>query len=133
MLNKIYQINMFNEALDHLFNYLIDTFPLYASDVLLSKSTLSLIKQGNPRLVMEQFMEFIEPYKSEILECNEDFFINFDKNCAIPNQHLMYGFKLKGIWESAKISDMQKARIWLYFHKLIAISVGGTAPKSRHI
>ena len=117
-MDKIYKIKVFNDTIDKFFDYLIETFPLYKSDVSLSRSSIELIRRGNPRLVIQQFIEYIEPYANKILNCDEEFFLNFDNYTDIPKEHMMYGLKLKGIWKSSNISNSQKAVIWLYFHKL---------------
>lgn len=117
-MDKIYKIKLFNDTIDSLFDYLIEAFPLYKSDVLLSKSSVLLIRRGNPRIIIQQFIEFVEPYKDKLLNCDEQFFLNFDKNINIPKEHIMYGFKLRGIWRSSDISINQKTMLWLYFHRL---------------
>lgn len=121
-MDHILSLKMFNELLDKFFDYLLETFPLYKGDVLLSKTSLDLIRRGNPKLVVDQFREYVSIHKREIFNCNEDFFLNFDKNCNVPSEHLMYGFKLKGIWTSTNITERQKAKIWLYFQKLVTLS-----------
>jgi hypothetical protein len=117
-MDKIYKIKLFNDTIDKLFDYLIETFPLYKSDVSLSKSSIELIRRGNPRLVIQQFIEYVDPYANRLLNCDENFFLNFDKNLNIPKEHVLYGLKFKGIWKSSNISRTQKAIIWLYFQKL---------------
>ena len=117
-MDKLYKIKVFNDTIDKLFDYLSETFPLYKSDVTLSKSSIELIRRGNPRLVIQQFVEFIEPYADKLLGCDEKFFTNFDNYKTLPKEHMMYGLKLKGIWKSSNISNSQKAMLWLYFHKL---------------
>ncbi len=117
-MDKLYKIKVFNDTIDKMFDYLSETFPLYKSDVSLSKSSIQLIRRGNPRLVIQQFVEFIEPYSDKLKNCDEKFFMNFDNYTNIPKEHMMYGLKLKGIWKSSNISNSQKAMIWLYFNKL---------------
>ena len=120
-MDKIIKIKIFNETIDKLFDYLSDTFPLYKSDVTLSKSSIELIRIGNPRLVIQQFVDFLEPYSDKLLTCDEKFFLNFDNYNNIPKEHILFGLKLKGIWNSSNITISQKAIIWLYFQKLYNI------------
>jgi len=71
-MNKILQIKKFNSTLDLMLDYLEKTFPVYASDFNLVKGTVSVIKAGNPRLVMENFTNAVLPYKAQILNCDEE-------------------------------------------------------------
>lgn len=121
-MNKIIQIKIFNDILDQFFNYLETNFPLFKSDLLLSKTTVNFVRNNNPRLIVEQFMYYISPYKKEIYNCNENFFLNFEKNLVkseLNTDNILLGMKIKNMWQSQNITDIQKANIWLFFQKLI--------------
>lgn len=121
-MNKIIQIKIFNDILDQFFNYLETNFPLFKSDLVLSKTTVNFVRNNNPRLIVEQFMYYISPYKKEIYNCNENFFLNFEKNLVkseLNTDNILLGMKIKNMWQSQNITDMQKANIWLFFQKLI--------------
>lgn len=122
-MNKIIQIKVFNDVMDQFFEYLENEFPYFRSDIVLTKSSIDLIKRSNPRLVVEQFVQYISPYSKQILECDEDFFLNFEQNMSLNKEHLLYGLKLKSMWmensnESEKVL-IQKATIFFYFQKLL--------------
>lgn len=81
-----------------------------------------LIRKSNPRLVVEQFMTYVGPYKKHILECDEDFFLNFETNLSkkdLTEENMVFGMKIKNIWYTKDITDTNKAHIWLYFQKLL--------------
>jgi hypothetical protein len=121
-MNKIVQIKVFNDILDQLFDYLECNFSFYKSDIILARSTMEFIRKGNPRLVVEQFMQYVGPYRKHISECNEDFFLNFDKNLnknELSIQNMLTGLKIKNMWTSPDTTDHQKAFVWLYFQKLL--------------
>jgi hypothetical protein len=120
-MNKIVQIKIFNDILDQFFDFLETNFVDFKSDLVLTRSTAEFIRNSNPRLVVEQFMGCVLPYKQQIFECDETFFINFEKNLAngLTNENLLMGLKIKKMWVSTDIQDNQKAYIWLYFQKLI--------------
>lgn len=120
-MNKIMQIKIFNDILDQFFDFLESNFVDFKSDLVLTRSTAEFIRNSNPRLVVEQFMGCVSPYKQQIFNCDEDFFINFEKNLAngLTNENLLMGLKIKKMWTSTDITDSQKAYIWLYFQKLI--------------
>lgn len=121
-MNKIIQIKIFNDVLDQFFDFLETNFPLFKSDLVLSKTTVNFIRNNNPRLIVEQFMFYISPYEKEIFKCNENFFLNFEKNLSksdLNTDNIIIGMKIKNMWNSPAITDIQKANIWLYFQKLI--------------
>ena len=121
-MSKIAQIKKFNDILDQLFNYLEDTFPFYKSDIILTKNSIHFIRKSNPRLVVEQFLEYVQPYSEQIFSCDEDFFMNFEQNMSLDQENMLYGLKLKSLWiQNTNISQTlyQKARIFDYFQKLL--------------
>lgn len=121
-MNRIVQIQIFNDLLNQLFEFLDANFPLFRSDILLTKSTVDLLKKSNPRLVVEQLMKCLNPYRDKIFSCNENFFIDFDKNLSssrLTTDDILFGIKLRNVWLSSDITDIQKAYIWMYFQKLI--------------
>jgi hypothetical protein len=120
-MNKIVQIKIFNDIIDQFFDFLETNFPSFRSNVVLTRSATQLIRRSNPRLVVEQFMSITGPYKQQIKECNEDFFLNFETNLSgeLDSENIVVGMKIKSMWNSPDTSDVQKAHIWLYFQKLI--------------
>ena len=123
-MNKIAQIKIFNDLMDQFFEYMECEFPYFRSDILLTKSSIDLIRRGNPRLVVEQFIHYIYPYSTQIMECDEDFFLNFEHNMGLNKENLLYGLKLKSIWLANSNKDnetvlRQKATIFYYFQKLL--------------
>jgi hypothetical protein len=121
-MNKIVQIKIFNDLLDQMFGYLEASFPDFKSELILTRSTTEFIRNSNPRLVVEQFMGIVLPYKAHIFDCNEDFFLNFEKNVGkktITSDNLLRGMRIKSMWLSPDTTDLQKAYIWRYFQQLI--------------
>lgn len=123
-MSKIAQIKKFNDILDQLFNYLEDTFPFYKSDIILTKNSIHFIRKSNPRLVVEQFLQYVQPYSEQIFSCDEDFFMNFEQNMSLDQENMLYGLKLKSLWLENGNTDTnkslrEKAYIFDYFHKLL--------------
>lgn len=121
-MNKIVQIKVFNDILDQLFEFLETNFVDFKSDVILARSTMEFIRNSNPRLVVEQFMTYVGRYRKYIFDCDENFFLNFDKNLPskeLTVDNLLTGLKIKNIWVSPEITEHQKAYIWLYFQRLL--------------
>lgn len=121
-MSKIVQIKIFNDILDQFLDYLELNFVYFKSDIILSRSAIEFIRKSNPRLVVEQYISTIEPYKTYIFNCNEDFFLNFDSinlsQIGFTQDDLVLISKIRNIWISSNITDNQKAHIWLYLQKL---------------
>jgi hypothetical protein len=123
-MNKIVQIKVFNDVLNQFFEYMENEFEYFRSDILLTKSSIDFIRRGNPRLVVEQFVQYITPYSKQIMECDEDFFLNFEQNMGLDKENILYGLKLKSIWMANSNQDhekilRQKATVFFYFQKLL--------------
>jgi hypothetical protein len=123
MNNIITHVNTFNELLSQFITFLENNINCCKSDLILVETTINILKQSNPRLVVLQFMDSIGPYKQEIINCNESFFLDFENNLqkdVLTQDNLLQGMKLKKMWTS-DIDEKCKARIFVYFHKLIKI------------
>jgi hypothetical protein len=121
-MNTIGHIKIFNTVLDQFLNYLKESFPYIRPDVLLAQSTVSMIRMGNPRLVVESFMNYASPYNEQIYRCDEDFFMDYKNNLIetdLTSDSLLFGEKLKKVWLSPDTTEVHKAHVWAYFHKLL--------------
>ena len=121
-MNKIIHIKIFNDILDQFLEYLEDNFYLFRSDIILVKTTIEFIRKSNPRLVVEQFMSYVSPYKEYVFNCDEHFFLNFDvnlKQIGLSPDNMIFGSKIRNIWISSDTTKKQKAYIWLYFQKML--------------
>lgn len=123
-MNKIVQIKIFNDILDQFFGYLENEFSYFRSDIILTKSSIEFIRKSNPRLVVEQFLEYVSPYSKQITECDDDFFLNFEQNMGLDKDNILYGLKLKSFWvensnQNPEKTLRQKATIFYYFQKLL--------------
>lgn len=121
-MSKIVQIKIFNDILDQFLDYLDENFKFFKSDLILIRNTMEFIRRSNPRLVVEQYMSYVGPYKKYIFNCDEEFFINFDTNLkqiGLTSDNIIFGSKIRNIWLSDSITKTQKAYIWLYFQRLL--------------
>ena len=120
-MNRIIHIKNFNGLLDQFFDFLHDSFPEFRSDFILARSTMEFVRRGNPRLVVEQFMDNVKPFQKYIFECDEDFFLTYEisQSNGVSRDDMLLGMKLKQIWRSGKITTKQRATIFYYFQKLI--------------
>jgi hypothetical protein len=118
-MSLIIHIKVFNDILEQFFEFLETEFEDFKSDIILTRAGVDFIRQTNPRLVIEQFMTMVEPFKSQIFNCDEEFFLDFKLLPGVSSEQSMLHSKVKKIWTSNNINNTQKAYIWLYFQKLI--------------
>jgi hypothetical protein len=120
-MNALVYIKIFNDILDKFFNYLEDTYPDQISDLILTKSTINMIRMSNPRLIVEQFVNTVGPYSKEIFACNENFFLRFNNiNGIEESSNFTTALKLREIWLES--DDIKKATIFYYFQKMLKSS-----------
>lgn len=119
-MNSLVHIKVFNNLLNDFLDYLEMNFPIFSSDITLTRTILNVLSTNNPRIIVEQFMSTVSLYKKQIFECDEKFFLNFEENgIKVNSQNLMHGLKIKQLWLDSKTTNEQKAYIWLYFQKLL--------------
>jgi hypothetical protein len=69
---------------------------------------------------MNQFKEFVYPYKSQILSKDESFFLNNSFSDSIKdNNSISEMLRIKTIWTSGKLTQNDKDCIWNYFKVFI--------------
>lgn len=122
-MNKIEQVDLFNKFLDKFIEHLEKIAPVVIPDLIVTKTYLRTIRIVNPKLVVENFMHYLIPFKSKIKDCDEEFFLNYDydkKEASLKKEFstIMTGFRFKKIWNS-DISYEDKGRVFLFMNKLL--------------
>lgn len=121
-MNTIVQIKEFNEVLDKFFNFIDSNFPLFKSELILVKSQTEFLRRNNPRLVVEKIIKPLIPFKKQLMECDEKFFLDYEKMIDkndVSKKDLIKIMKIKNIWNSPNTTDKQKAYLWYYLQNLI--------------
>ena len=120
-MNKLVETKVFLDLLGQFFDYLEENYTMFKSDLILTRMPTNLLIKSNPRLVVEQFMDYMLPYSEHITECNDSFFLNFDNliNQDTPKNNIMFATRIKSIWIAKGTTDNEKARIWLFFQRLL--------------
>jgi len=118
-------LTAFNTQLDRLLENLINYFP--ENDNFKNFQTIfSLLKTTNPRKIKTLFKTYVtDKYKTQILEKNEDFFMenNFEEEKSnIKNDNYADDLikQLKEHW--SLIDEKNKEIIWKYFQVLVVLS-----------
>lgn len=113
------RITLFVKILEKFVEYLQDEFPMFSSELMLTKTTIATMKIATPKLLVDQVSECIIPYREQILECNDRFFLDPQNVNDLDASGVSIAKKVREIWVHKDTTVEQKANIWLYFHKLI--------------
>ena len=111
-----------------LLNLLNNLHELYPSDsdISISITSVNLLKQTNPRKLLEMFSSYVLKYEEQLMNENENFFLetnliddnNLDKNNYNYADTIM--INLKKYW--TELDKESKINIWKYFKVLILLS-----------
>jgi hypothetical protein len=112
-------LSKFNEQL---LNFLQEMCRLFPEDKKLSTFlfTVDLTKKANPRELMNQFKQYVYPFKSQIMNKEESFFLEnaFGDNIQ-DKSNMSEMLRIKEIWISGKLTKNDKDCIWNYFKVFI--------------
>lgn len=112
-------LSKFNEQL---LNFLQEMCRLFPEDKKLSTFlfTVDLMKKANPRELMNQFKQYVYPFKSQIMNKEESFFLEnaFGDNIQ-DKSNMSEMLRIKEIWISGKLTKNDKDCIWNYFKVFI--------------
>jgi len=103
-------VNAFNDMMGQFLAELHKTFP-EEKGIKKCMSGFELMRQTNPRLVVDGFMAGVSPFSDKISAKDDTFFINEFKNLDF-----LKDINLEGHWSS--ISDGTKDAIWQYVQTL---------------
>ena len=116
-------LTAFNTQVQNLIDDLNKLYP-NEKDINLFKEKFKLIKFANPRLIIENFIVYVYPYKEFIMNKNEIYFIEEDnsinRECDKNEISLTKVINFKKLWK--KTSDKNKGAIWKYFQVLIILA-----------
>lgn len=121
-------LSKFNMTITNLIDDLIIICGEKFSNLKMFKEQFNLLKKCNPRKIIEQFLINIQPYKEQIKERNDNFFLkkNYQeevtKNVSEETnieKSLDQILNLKEIWIT--LEEKNKEIIWDYFNVLVKL------------
>ena len=121
MNNTLIQTKCFLTLLDEFYDFLEMKLPLFRSDIILTRTYSDTMKAGNPRIVVNQFMGALKPFETKIMNCDEHFFLDFERNIKLEKEIQMIGARLKKYWLSEDLTIQDRAYIWGYIQGLLKI------------
>ena len=82
-----------------------------------------MVKMTNPKVLLESFIQYVYPHKSEIISENEDFFITGGGQEFLIGNDSLTKFRdtMSEIWLE-KLSEENKKICWKYFKVFLLLS-----------
>lgn len=112
-------LSKFNEQI---LNFLQEMSSLFPEDKKLSTfyHTVDMMKKMNPREIMNQFRDYVTPFRQQILSRDESFFLQSDFSDKVTdNNSISEMLRVKHIWNSGRLTAKDKECIWNYFKVFI--------------
>jgi hypothetical protein len=111
---------IFIQQTDNFMNELCNIFPS-DNELLLFREKYNLIKSANSKLILEYFIAYVYPYKTQILEKSENFFLDGGGQDELKDSSgLKFRDNIKKLWTS-KMSDENKEIVWKYFRVFVLL------------
>jgi GTPase SAR1 family protein len=105
---------IFIQQTDNFINELCTIFS-NNGEILLFGEKYNLIRNANSKLIIEYFIQFVYPHKAQIMQQDENFFLNGGGQEEIKDTSgLKFRDNLTKLW-IAEMSDENKEIIWKYF------------------
>ena len=113
-------LSLFVNQLHSLCSELSDMYPEDV-DIKMAKTSVETMKRMNPKMLYNTFSQYVYPFRDQILNRNEDFFLNMDFS-DIPGaeaNNMMTVMNLKKYWST--MTEQTKECMWQYFGVLVKL------------
>jgi len=117
-------LTAFNNQIDNMLGDLIMVFP-DEKEFGWVRDGIAMVRKTNPRLILIEFGKIILPYKQQIIDREETFFIGKDYNDDFDSVSSEYvnkmTLKIKGLW-AQEMSVVNQEKLWEYFQSLVTLA-----------
>ncbi len=118
-------LTKFNNTVEQMIDALIERYSYheyFRKEFALNKEKFLLLRKTNPRKVIEGILVFVYPYRKQIMEEDESFFIqkNYEDDTK-DEGHLVQALRIKELWGS-DMDENTKKNIFNYFKVLIVLA-----------
>jgi hypothetical protein len=131
-MNQVSTLTRFNNTIDCLIDSLIDGYShheYFGKELRLTKEKFTLLRKTNPAKVIEGFLVKVYPYKKQIMEEDDEFFIQKSYDGDTKNEgNLVKVLKIKELWDT-EIDGNTKQTLFNYFKVLIVLAEKYVAEK----
>ena len=131
-MNEISTLTRFNNTIDCLIDSLNDRYShheYFAKELRLTKEKFSLLRKTNPAKIVEGVLVKVYPYKKQIMDEDDEFFIQKSYDGDTKNEgNLVKVLKIKELWDT-DMDDNTKQTLFNYFKVLIVLAEKYVAEK----
>lgn len=125
-------LTKFNNTVDQMMENLIERYSYhnyFSRELNLTREKFHLIRKTNPMKVIEGILVWVYPYKKQIMEEDDSFFLKKNYEEDTDNEgHLVKALKIKELWES-DMDDNTKKALFNYFKVFIVLAERYVAEK----
>lgn len=118
-------LTKFNNTVEQMIDALAERYSYheyFSKELSLTKEKFVLLRKTNPRKVVEGVLVFVYPYKKQIMENDETFFLQKDYNNDTKDEgHLVKALKIKELWDT-DMDEVTKQNLFNYFKVLIVLA-----------
>jgi hypothetical protein len=124
-MSQVSTLTRFNNTIDCFIDSLIDRYShheYFAKELRLIKEKFSLLRKTNPAKVVEGVLVKVYPYKKQIMDEDDDFFLQKSYDTDTKNEgNLVKVLKIKELWDT-DMDDNTKKTLFNYFKVLIVLA-----------
>jgi hypothetical protein len=131
-MSQVTTLTRFNNTVDCLIDSLIERYShheYFAKELRLIKEKFTLLRQTNPAKIVEGVLVKVYPYKKQIMEDDDSFFLQKNYEDDTKNEgNLVKVLKIKELWDT-DMDDNTKQTLFNYFKVFIVLSEKYVAEK----
>ena len=125
-------LTRFNNTIDCLIDSLIDRYShheYFGKELRLTKDKFELLRKTNPAKIVEGVLVKVYPYKKQIMDEDDEFFIQKSYDGDTKNENnLVKVLRIKELWDT-DMDDNTKQTLFNYFKVLIVLAEKYVAEK----
>jgi len=127
-------LTKFNNTVEQMIDALLERYSYheyFSKELSLTKEKLLLLRKTNPRKVVEGVLVYVYPYKSQIMDNDDNFFLQKDYQSDTKDEgHLVKALKIKELWDT-DMDEVTKTNLFNYFKVLIVLAERYIAENSK--
>lgn len=124
-MSKPTTLTKFNNTVEQMMDALMERYSYheyFSKELSLTKEKFLLLRKTNPRKAMEGVLVYVYPYKKQIMDNDEAFFLNKNFQEDTKDEgHLVKALKIKELWES-DMDDNTKNTLFTFFKVFIVLA-----------
>lgn len=117
MNNKPNTIDLFNNNVEKMFDFVLTVIP-NNKNIIMARESHLLIKNLSKKKPLELFLKFVYPYRTKILEENEEFFLNLKLEELKDGAEQIKVFT--NMWKNTDDENSKKT-LWTYSKVLVKL------------